>query len=161
VESGTWGVAPPPRLNVDLVMNTALCVKTLQVRRQQGGSRELHRLWCWPQRSSHGRDQLGYQPCTLTPRPAPKSTTTLFYIAVSFLLFFLRKSRGEVLKKNQRLTFLSVERWTPRPFAKRAWWTTVAAATPQSVGNVTAACCPIYFAPPALHLPSVRAGLPF
>ena len=58
----------------------------------------MHRFWCWPQRSSHGRDQLGYRSCTLTRGPAPKSTTTLF--CVFFLLFFLRKSRGEVLKKN-------------------------------------------------------------
>jgi len=98
VNPGAWGVAPPLRLNVDLVVNSALLVKTLQVR-QQGGLRESHRFWCWPQRSSHGQDQLGYRPCTLTRGPAPKSTTTLFYIAVSCLLFFLRKSRGEVLKK--------------------------------------------------------------
>jgi hypothetical protein len=100
-------------------VNSALVVKTLQVR-QQGGLRESHRFWCWPQRSSHGQDQLGYRSCTLTPRPAPKSTTTLFYIAVSFLLFFLRKSRGEVLKKKLVLTFLGFERRTPGPFAKRA-----------------------------------------
>jgi hypothetical protein len=75
-EPGAWGVAPPPRPNVDFVVNSALVVKTLQVR-QQGGLRELHRFWCWPQRSSHGRDQLGYRPCTLTRGPAPKSTTTL------------------------------------------------------------------------------------
>jgi hypothetical protein len=55
----------------------------------------LHRLWRWPQRSSHDQDQLGYRPCTLTRRPAPKSTATFY---VSFL--FLRKSRGKVLKKN-------------------------------------------------------------
>jgi hypothetical protein len=84
LKPGAWSVAPPPRLNVDLVMNTALCVKTLQVRRQQGGSRELHRFWCWPRRSSHGRDHLGYQPCTLTPRPAPKSTATLPDIDLRF-----------------------------------------------------------------------------
>ena len=79
-------------------MNAALFVKTLQVR-QQGRLRELHRLWCWPQRSSHGQDQLGYRPCTLTRGPAPKPTQPLFYLAVFFLLFFLRKPRGEVLKK--------------------------------------------------------------
>src|SRR4030095_4634787 len=56
-----------------------------------------HRFGCWPRRSSHGRDHLGYQPCTLTRGPAPKSTTTLF--CVSFLLFFLRKLGSEVLKK--------------------------------------------------------------
>jgi hypothetical protein len=103
-ESGTWGVAPPPRLHVDFVVNSALLVKTMQIR-QQGGLRELHRFWCWPQRSSHGQDQLGYRPCTLTRGPAPKSTTTLFYLAVSFLLFFLRKSRDEVLKKIATDTF--------------------------------------------------------
>ena len=97
-ESGTRGVAPPPRLHVDFVVNSALLVKTMQIR-QQGGLRELHRFWCWPQRSSHGQDQLGYRPCTLTRGPAPKMTTTLFYLAISFLLFFLRKSRDEVLKK--------------------------------------------------------------
>jgi hypothetical protein len=80
-------------------MNASLFVETLQVR-QQGGLRELHRFWCWPQRSSHGRDHLGYRPCTLTRGPAPKSTTTLFEIAVFFLLLFLRKSGSEVLKKS-------------------------------------------------------------
>jgi hypothetical protein len=80
VDPGAWGVAPPPRPNVDFVVNSALLVKTRQVRQQGGGLRELHRFWCWPRRSSHGRDQLGYQPCTLTPGPAPKSTTTLFDI---------------------------------------------------------------------------------
>ena len=42
-EPGTCGIAPPPRLNVDFVVNTALFVKTLQIR-QQGRLRELHRL---------------------------------------------------------------------------------------------------------------------
>jgi hypothetical protein len=74
---GACGVAVPPRLNVDFVVNAAFFVKTLQVR-QQGRSRELHRLWRWPQRSSHDQDQLGYRPCTLTRRPAPKSTAILF-----------------------------------------------------------------------------------
>jgi hypothetical protein len=97
VDPGAWGVAPPPRLNIDFVVNSAFVVKTLQVRQQLGRPRELHRFWRWPQRSSHGQDQLGYRPCTLTRGPAPKSTTTLF--CVFFLLFFLRKSRGEVLKK--------------------------------------------------------------
>ena len=76
LDPGACGVAPQSRLNVDFVVNPALVVKTLQIR-QQGGLRELHRFWCWPQRSSHGRDQLGYRPCTLTRGPAPKSTTTL------------------------------------------------------------------------------------
>lgn len=107
VDPGAWSVAPPPRLKVDFVVNSAFLVKTLQVR-QQGGTRELHRFWRWPQRSSHGRDQLGYRSCTLTRGPAPKSTTTLF--CVSLLFLFLRKSRGEVLKKNLVLTFLGVER---------------------------------------------------
>jgi hypothetical protein len=93
-------------------------VKTLQVR-QQGRLRELHRLWCWPQRSSHGRDQLGYRSCTLTRGPAPKSTQPCFMSQPSLSYFFLRKPRGEVLKKLV-LTFLGVERWTPRPFTKRA-----------------------------------------
>ncbi len=97
-DPGAGGVAPQSRLNVDFVVNSALVVKTLQIR-QQGRPRELHRFWCWPQRSSHGQDQLGCRPCTLTRGPAPKSTTTLFYIAVFFLLFFLRKRRGEVPKK--------------------------------------------------------------
>src|SRR5262249_41639389 len=57
-------------------MKPSLPVKTLQVR-QQGGLRELHRFWCWPRRSSHGRDHFGYRPCTLAPRPAPKSITAL------------------------------------------------------------------------------------
>jgi hypothetical protein len=76
VDPGAWGVAPPPRLKVDFVVNPAFFIKTLQIR-QQGRLRELHRFWCWPQRSSHGQDQLGYRPCTLTRGPAPKSTTTL------------------------------------------------------------------------------------
>src|SRR5258708_7318608 len=37
-----------------------------------------------PQRSSHDQDQLGYRPCTLTRRPAPKSTATLFMSLSSF-----------------------------------------------------------------------------
>jgi hypothetical protein len=57
-------------------MKPSLLVKTLQVR-QQGGLREWHRFWCWPRRSSHGRDHHGYRPCTLAPRPAPKSITAL------------------------------------------------------------------------------------
>ena len=96
-----WGVASPRRLNVDFVVNTALVVKTLQVR-QQGRLRELHRLWCWPQRSSHGRDQLGYRPCTLTRGPAPKSTQPCFMSQPSSSCVFLRKPRGEVLKKNKK-----------------------------------------------------------
>src|SRR4029453_3127835 len=88
----------PPRLNVGFVVNAALFVKTLKVR-QQGGLRELHRLWCWPQRSSHGQDQLGYRPCTLTRGPAPKSTQPCFMSQSSLSYFFLRKLRGEVLKK--------------------------------------------------------------
>jgi hypothetical protein len=96
--AGTWAFPLLPRLKLDSVMNTALLVETLQVR-QQGRPRELHRFECWPQRSSHGRDHSGYRPCTLTPRPAPKSTTTLFAIAVSFLLSFLRKLGSEVLEK--------------------------------------------------------------
>jgi hypothetical protein len=43
VDLGTRGIASPPGLNVDFVVNTTLFVKTLQVR-QQGGLRELHRL---------------------------------------------------------------------------------------------------------------------
>ncbi len=98
LDPGAWGVASPLRLNVDFVVNTAFVVKTLQVR-QQGRLRELHRLWCWPQRSSHGRDQLGYRSCTLTRGPAPKSTQPCF-ISQSFSSYvFLRKRRGEVLKK--------------------------------------------------------------
>jgi hypothetical protein len=95
-----WGVASPLRLNVDFVVNTAFVVKTLQVR-QQGRLRELHRLWCWPQRSSHGRDQLGYRSCTLTRGPAPKSTQPCFMSQPSSSYVFLRKPRGEVLKKNK------------------------------------------------------------
>src|SRR5437879_6398443 len=99
LEPGTWGIAPPPRLNVDFVVNTALFVKTLQIR-QQGRLRELHRLWRWPLRSSHGRDQLGYLPCTLTRGPAPKSTQPCLMSQPSSSYIFLRKSRGEVLKKS-------------------------------------------------------------
>jgi len=101
-EPGTCGIAPPPRLNVDFVVNTALFVKTLQVR-QQGRLRESHRLWCWPQRSSHGRDQLGYRPCTLTRGPAPKSTQPCLMSQPSSSYVFLRNSRGEVLKKSFKI----------------------------------------------------------
>jgi hypothetical protein len=101
LDPGAWGVASPLRLNVDFVVNTAFVVKTLQVR-QQGRLRELHRLWCWPQRSSHGRDQLGYRPCTLTRGPAPKSTQPCFMSQPSSSCLFLRKPRGEVLKKNKK-----------------------------------------------------------
>jgi len=95
-----WGVASPSRLNVDFVVNTALVVKTLQVR-QQWRSRELHRLWCWPLRSSHGQNQLRYRPCTLTRGPAPKSTQPCFMSQPCSSYVFLRKPRGEVLKKNK------------------------------------------------------------
>jgi len=98
VDPGSWGVASPPRLNVDFVVNSTLLVKPLQIR-QQGRPRELHRFWCWPQRSSHGRDQHGFRPCTLTPGPAPKTTATLILYRSVLLLFFLRKSHGEVLEK--------------------------------------------------------------
>ena len=98
LDPGAWGVASPLRLNVDFVVNTAFVVKTLQVR-QQGRLRELHRLWCWPQRSSHGRDQLGYRSCTLTRGPAPKSTQPCFISQPFSSYVFLRKRRGEVLKK--------------------------------------------------------------
>jgi hypothetical protein len=94
----TWAIAAPPRLNVDFVVDTPLFIETLEVR-QQGGLRELHRLWCWPQRSSHGQDQLGYRPCTLTRGPAPKSTQPCFISQPSSSYVFLRKWRGEVLKK--------------------------------------------------------------
>jgi hypothetical protein len=109
---GTFCIAMPPELNVDFVVNAALVVKTLQVR-QQGG--RLHRLWCWPQRSSHGQDQLGYQPCTLTRGPAPKSTQPLFYLAVFFVLCLSpeiarRSSRkklnsSQVLRKGLKILF--------------------------------------------------------
>jgi hypothetical protein len=98
LDPGDRDVASPPRLNVDFIINPALFVETLQVR-QQGRPRELHRFGCWSRRSSHGQDHIGSQPCTLAPRPAPKSTATLSDIELSVLLFFLRKSRGEVLKK--------------------------------------------------------------
>ena len=101
LDPGAWGVASPLRLNVDFVVNTAFVVKTLQVR-QQGRLRELHRLWCWPPRSSHGRDQLGYRSCTLTRGPAPKSTQPCLMSQPSSSYIFLRKSRGEVLKKNKK-----------------------------------------------------------
>jgi hypothetical protein len=65
----------------------------------------LHRLWCWPRRSSHGQDHLGSRPCTLAPRPAPKSTATLTDIESASLLLFLRKARGEVLKKKLHRKF--------------------------------------------------------
>ncbi len=98
LDPGAWGVASPPRPNVNFVVNAALLIKTLEVQ-QQGRPRELHRSWCWPRRSSHGQNHFGSRPCTLAPRPAPKSTATLFDIDRFFLLFFLRKSRGEVPKK--------------------------------------------------------------
>lgn len=97
----TWAIAAPPRLNVDFIVNAALFVKTLQVR-QQGRLRELHRLWCWPQRSSHGQDQLGYRPCTLTRGPAPKPTQPLFYVAVFFVLFLSPEMARRSSQKNKK-----------------------------------------------------------
>jgi hypothetical protein len=85
LEPGTWGIAPPPRLNVDFVVNTALFVKTLQVR-QQGRLRELHRLWRWPLRSSHGRDQLRISAMHSHARTSAKIDATRFYVVVCFLL---------------------------------------------------------------------------
>src|SRR4029453_5627617 len=81
-------------------MKPALFVKTLEVRKKKR-PRELHRSGCWPRRSSHGRDHLGYQPCTLAPRPAPKSIATLSDSDSRglSLLFLLRKRRSEVLYK--------------------------------------------------------------
>ena len=73
---GSWSFPARIRLKMDFVLDAALVIKTLQIR-QQGRVRELHRSGCWPRRSSHGRDPLGYRPCTLAPRPAPKSTATL------------------------------------------------------------------------------------
>jgi hypothetical protein len=119
VDPGAWGVAPPPRLHVDFVVNSALLIKTLQVR-QQGRTRVLHRFWCWPQRSSHGRDQLGYRPCTLTRGPAPKSTTTLILYRSILPLILSPEIARRSSQKKLVLTFLGVGRWTPRPFTKRA-----------------------------------------
>jgi hypothetical protein len=77
LDPGTWSFPTLLPLEIDRVMNAALLVEPLQIGRQQGRLRRLHRLGCWSRRSSHGRDHSGYRPCTLTPRPAPKSTTTL------------------------------------------------------------------------------------
>ncbi len=76
LEPGTWSFPALPRQEIDFVMNAALFVEPLQIR-QKERLRGLHRLRRWPRRSSHGRDHSGYRPCTLTPRPAPKSTATL------------------------------------------------------------------------------------
>jgi len=81
----------------------------------------LHRFWCWPQRSSHGQDQLGYRPCTLTRGPAPKSTTTLIlYRQLPSSYSFSGNRAAKFSKKKLVLRFLGVERWTSRRFAKRA-----------------------------------------
>ena len=109
VDPGAWGVAAQSRLNVDFVVNPAFVVKTLQIR-QQGGPRELHRFWCWPQRSSHGRDQLGYRPCTLTRGPAPKSTTTLILYRSILPLILSPEIARRSSQKKLVLTFLGVER---------------------------------------------------
>jgi hypothetical protein len=100
LEPGTWSFPALPRQEIDFVMNAALFVEPLQIR-QKERLRGLHRLRRWPRRSSHGRDHSGYRPCTLTPRPAPKSIATLTDIGgVLSLLLFLRKRRSEVLEKN-------------------------------------------------------------
>ena len=81
----------------------------------------MHRFWCWPQRSSHGQDQLGYRPCTLTRGPAPKSTTTLIlYRQLPSSYSFSGNRAAKFSKKKLVLRFLGVERWTSRRFAKRA-----------------------------------------
>ena len=128
-------------------MNAALFVKTLQVR-QQGRLRELHRLWCWPQRSSHGQDQLGYRPCTLTRGPAPKSRQSLFYLAVFFVLILSPEMARRSSQKNEyRFQFISLSRGLKIFPPGRAsdggtrcpiQVATVAAATPRRVGPAVA-----------------------
>jgi hypothetical protein len=112
LEPGTWSVALQSRLNVDLVVNPALVIKTLQIR-QQGRLRELHRFWCWPQRSSHGQDQLGYRPCTLTRGPAPKSTTTLILCLLLLILSpeIARRSSQKSLNHEQTRVIPSGLMW--------------------------------------------------
>jgi hypothetical protein len=99
----SWNGSFPARLRfeIDLVTNAALLIEPLQIR-QERRVRELHRSGCWPRRSSHGRDPLGYRPCTLAPRPAPKSTATLCYIDPgSFsLMSFSGKRAAKFSKKN-------------------------------------------------------------
>ncbi len=115
LEPGTWSFPALPRQEIDFVMNAALFVEPLQIR-QKERLRGLHRLRRWPRRSSHGRDHSGYRPCTLTPRPAPKSTATLTDIGgVLSLLLFLRKRRSEVLEKNAGICSASSPRPNPYP----------------------------------------------
>lgn len=128
-------------------MNAALFVKKLQVR-QQGRLRELHRLWCWPQRSSHGQDQLGYRPCTLTRGPAPKSRQPLFYLAVFFVLILSPEIARRSSQKNEyRFQFISLSRGLKIFPPGRAsdggtrcpiQVATVATATPRRVGPAVA-----------------------
>ena len=47
----------------------------------------LHRLWRWPLRSSHGRDQLRISAMHSHARTSAKIDATLSYVAVFFVLF--------------------------------------------------------------------------
>ena len=152
-------------------MNAALFVKTLQVR-QQGRLRELHRLWCWPQRSSHGQDQLGYRPCTLTRGPAPKSRQPLFYLAVFFVLILSPEIARRSSQKNEyRFQFISLSRGLKIFPPGRAsdggtrcpiQVATVATATSRRVGPAVAGRrSHLISAPSAIPLSSVRAAWHF
>ena len=83
-----WGVAAPLRLNVDFVVNTALVVKTLQVR-QQGRLRELHRLWCWPPAFLPWPRSTPISAMHSHARTSAKIDATLFYVAAFFFLLCL------------------------------------------------------------------------
>jgi hypothetical protein len=85
LDPGAWGVASPLRLNVDFVVNTALVVKTLQVR-QQRRLRELHRLWCWPPAFLPWPRSTWISAMHSHARTSAKIDATLFYVAAFFLL---------------------------------------------------------------------------
>jgi hypothetical protein len=91
-----------PWLKSDLVMNTALLIKALQIR-QEGGLRELHRFGRWPRRSSHGRDLFGISTMHSRARTSTEIDNNLSVcnrFAVSFLLIVLRETQREVSKKD-------------------------------------------------------------
>ena len=112
LDPGAWGVASPLRLNVDFVVNTALVVKTLQVR-QQRRLRELHRLWCWPPAFLPWPRSTWISAMHSHARTSAKIDATLFYVAAFFLSCVspetARRSsqKNKKSRRNKELTLLS------------------------------------------------------
>jgi hypothetical protein len=75
------------------------------------GCESCIRFGCWPRRSSHGQDRFGSRPCTLAPRPAPKSTTApsdIDPVQLPFILSPERTRRSSQKKLTQEIFTLSI-----------------------------------------------------